>query len=194
MLPAEPHAELNEDSVSRREFLRAGSLSVVGLSLADRAAWADLIQRDRQRNCILVLMTGGPSQLETFDPKPDAAAEFRGTLVAIETAVPGMSLSETLPLLAQCAGKFSLLRSLHHTAAPIHETGLQLVQTGRLSWKGVRFPHVGKLVSEAAGENRFAIWPRPLENTGISAYTGQEFSEDDLSDASQMRQARRRRL
>src|SRR5690349_16656061 len=128
MSSAEPQTERTEDSVSRREFLRAGGLSVVGLSLADHAAWAEFLQGKSQRNCIIVLMTGGPSQLETFDPKPDAPADFRGTLGAIDTTVSGLQLSETLPLLAQRAQRFSLIRSIHHTAAPIHETGMQLLQ------------------------------------------------------------------
>ena len=122
MSSAEPQLQTTEDAVSRREFLRAGGLGVVGLTLTDHAAWGEFLHGSSRRNCILVLMTGGPSQLETFDPKPDASAEFRGTLGAIETSAPGVSLSETLPLLAQQTHRFSLIRSMQHTAAPIHET------------------------------------------------------------------------
>jgi uncharacterized protein (DUF1501 family) len=183
MSPAEPHTEVTEDSVSRRQFLRAGSLSVVGLSLAEHAAWADFLHRSGRKSCILVLMTGGPSQLDTFDPKPDASADYRGTLSAISTSVTGTLLSETLPNLAQRAHRFSLLRSIHHTAASIHETGLQLLQTGRLSWKGVRFPHVGHVLAEATGaaatQPSAVLLPRPLESTGLSAYAGQEAHDDD---------------
>jgi hypothetical protein len=193
MQPAEPHNDHSEDSVSRREFLRAGGLSVVGLSLADHAAWGDLIRRSGQKHCILVLMTGGPSQLDTFDPKPEASAECRGTLGAIPTSAPGILLSETLPNLAQRAHRFSLLRSIHHSAASIHETGLQLLQTGRLSWKGVRFPHVGRLLSEAAGGGRTnpgsAILPGPLDNTHLTAYLGQDTADVENGIADQAAEA-----
>jgi uncharacterized protein (DUF1501 family) len=182
MESAEPHAERTEDSVSRREFLRAGGLSVVGLSLTDHAAWAELLRGGAQRNCLLVLMTGGASQLETFDPKPDAPGDVQGTLGAIPTSVPGIRLSETLPLLAQRAHRFSLIRSVHHSAAPIHETGLQLLQTGRLSWKGVRFPNMAKILTQAipgSAETPFAaVLPRPLQSTGATAYLGQEEPSD----------------
>lgn len=184
MTSAEPQTERTEDSVSRRAFLRAGGLSVVGLSLTDQAAWADLFHGGQQKNCILVLMTGGASQLETFDPKPEAGADVRGNLKAIETSVPGTFLSETLPQLAQRAHNFSLIRSLHHAAAPIHETGLQLLQTGRLSWKGVRFPTVERMLQQASGRSYqplAAILPQPLQNTGRTAYLGQDSADFSLS-------------
>jgi uncharacterized protein (DUF1501 family) len=189
MSAAEPQHERTEDSVSRREFLRAGGLGVVGLSLSDRASWAQYLREGPRRNCILVVMTGGPSQLETFDPKPDAAADVRGTLGAIATSVPGVFLSETLPLLAQRAHRFSLIRSLRHSAAPIHETGLQLLQTGRLSCHGIRFPNVGKVVAQASpggeGNSIAALLPQPIQNTGMSAYLGQEPTEPDRQFAEQ---------
>ncbi len=177
-LSAEPQLERSEDSVSRREFLGAGGLGVVGLSLSDQAAWADFLQRSSRKHCILVLMTGGPSQLETFDPKPNAPQDVRGTLSAISTSVPGISLSETLPLLAQRAQQFSLIRSLYHTAAPTHETGLQILQTGRLSHKGVRFAPVGTVAENAFTEHAVkpfsVVLPRPLRIAGSTAYLGQE--------------------
>jgi len=177
-LSAEPQLERSEDSVSRREFLGAGGLGVVGLSLSDHAAWADFLQRSSRKHCILVLMTGGPSQLETFDPKPHAPQDVRGTLSAIATSVPGISLSETLPLLAQRAQQFSLVRSIYHTAAPTHETGLQLLQTGRLSHKGMRFAPVGAVAEQAFPDQAVkpfsVVLPQPLRSAGSSAYLGQE--------------------
>jgi uncharacterized protein (DUF1501 family) len=177
-LSAEPQLERSEDSVSRREFLGAGGLGIVGLSLSDQAAWADFLQRASRKHCILVLMTGGPSQLETFDPKPHAPQDVRGTLSAISTSVPGISLSETLPLLSQRAQQFSLVRSIHHTAAPTHETGLQILQTGRLSHKGVRFAPVGTVAEQACADQAVkpysVVTPQPLRIAGSSAYLGQE--------------------
>ena len=72
---------------------------------------------------------GGPSQLETFDPKPDAPSYIRGPLRPISTAVPGTSFSEGFPRLAERADRLAVIRSLNHTAAPIHETGLQLLSS-----------------------------------------------------------------
>ncbi len=183
MSSAEPNPERVEDIVSRRKFLRAGGLGVVGLSLADPAAWGEMLRGSTSRHCILVLMTGGASQLETFDPKPGAAADIRGTLAAIETSIPGIFLNETLPNLAQRADRFSLLRSIYHRAAPIHETGLQLLQTGQLAWKGVRFPAVGSVLTEGFGDRgpvpTSIVVPKILENPGVAAYLGQQPADYD---------------
>jgi len=119
--------------VSRRDFLAVGGLSVVGFPAAERAARLRAQLGRGPKTVVLVLMNGGASPLETFDPKPSAPKEIRGPYRAIETAVPGTFLSETLPRLAERARKFSLVRSVHHTAAPIHETGLQLLQGGALA-------------------------------------------------------------
>ena len=163
--------------VSRRDFLRVGSLSVVGLSVAERAALARVQADEDQRSCIFLLMTGGPSQFETFDPKPDAPAEIRGPLKAISTAVPGLAFCETLPRLAERAKRLAVLRSLHHDAAPIHETGMQLLQTGRLARGDIRHPAFGSVVSRVAGERGevppYVVLPKMLGRTGVNAYQGQ---------------------
>ncbi len=169
------------DGVSRRDFLRVGGLSVVGLS---QAALARGTAAFAHRRAILILMTGGPSQLETFDPKPDAPSAIRGPFQSIETAVPGLRFSETLPLLAQRADRLAVIRSLAHDSAPIHETGQQLLQAGRLSTDGLRFPHWGSLVASrtpAPGRSSArsavpacSIVNGPLRETGVKAYRGQE--------------------
>ena len=126
-------AEANQkwgEGVSRRDFLRVGGLSIMGLS---QSALARAAAAFAHRRAILISMTGGPSQLETFDPKPDAPSSIRGPFKAIATSVPGVQFSEMLPLLAQRTNKLAVVRSLHHDATPIHETGLQLLQTGRLA-------------------------------------------------------------
>jgi uncharacterized protein (DUF1501 family) len=119
--------------VSRRGFLAAGSVSVVGLSAAERAARLKAQLGRSSRTVVCVIMNGGASQLETFDPKPEAPREIRGSYRAIDTAVPGMQLCDLLPRLAQRAKSFSLIRSLYHNSAPIHETGLQFLQAGALA-------------------------------------------------------------
>lgn len=189
MTPAE-HSTVG-DSVSRRDFLRAGSLSVVGLSLAEQTAAGANAAAGRRR-AIFILMSGGPSQLETFDPKPDAPAAIRGPLRAIATAVPGLHLSESLPLLAQRAQRFALVRTLTHDAAPIHETGQQLLQCGRLVQSGVRFPHFGAVVAREWGDvgaqPANVVLPRVLRDTGVHRECGQsagvwpaEFNPVELS-------------
>lgn len=163
------------ESVSRRDFLRAGGIGVVGVSLARRLA--ELREVTERRSCILLLMSGGPSQLETFDPKPTAPEGIRGPLGAIQTAVPGTFLSESLPGMAAAADRFSIVRSLHHDAAPIHETGLQLLQTGRLATRGVQYPAFGAAIAASLGSRNnappYVILPRELSATGTNAYRGQ---------------------
>ncbi len=165
----------NLKSVSRRDFLRVGSLGVVSLSLAEQAR--ALHPACKPRNCIFIVMAGGASQLETFDPKPDAPREFRGPLRAISTAVPGVAVSESLPRIAQRLDRVSLIRSLYHDEAPIHETGLQLLQTGRLARGAIRFPHFAsvwkQIFGNAGGRETCALLPGPLRDTGVNAWRGQ---------------------
>src|SRR5579872_4917327 len=137
-------------SVSRRDFLRMGGLSVLGLSVAEQRARAEASGKGLRR-CIFILLTGGPSHIETFDPKPGAPAEIRGPFKPIATATVGIQFCETLPLLAQRSEKFSLVRSLSHEATPIHETGQQLLQAGRLAYGNVLPPSLGSIVSRLLG-------------------------------------------
>src|SRR5262245_2956488 len=107
--------------MGRREFLRAGSLGLFGLSLSQllqtRARAADgppLPPRPRAKACILLFMWGGPAQQDTWDPKPDAPAEYRGEFKPIPTAVPGLQICEHLPRLARAADRLAVVRSLTH--------------------------------------------------------------------------------
>lgn len=165
-------------TVSRREFLRygsAGGLGVWGLSLADAANSGSA--KPARRSCIFVVLSGGPSHLETFDPKPDAPSNIHGPYLPVQTTVPGLWLSETLPLLAQRAELFSVLRSLSHDSAALHETGLQFIQTGRLAQNRIVPPTIGSVVASRAnyaGELApFVMLPGLLQQTGIRAERGQ---------------------
>src|SRR5204862_8335238 len=119
--------------LSRRDFLKAGAMSTgaAGLTMAGLNLHA-AAARAKAKNCIILFLVGGPSQLETFDPKPDAPENVRGPFETIRTNVPGIHLSENLPRMAKIADKFAIIRTVNHTSAPIHETGQQLMQTGRL--------------------------------------------------------------
>lgn len=117
--------------IRRREFLRAGTLALGGLTLpeliAQRAASG---VQNAPTSVIMFWMWGGPSQLETWDMKPDAPSEYRGPLHPIPTNVPGIDVCEYLPLQAQRAHRFSLIRSLHHEMSA-HNDGSIEVLTGK---------------------------------------------------------------
>src|SRR5438093_11591622 len=102
------------DGVSRRDFLKVGTLSCLGLTLADflqlRAAAA--APGVKEKNCILLFMNGGPSHLDTWDPKPEAPAEVRGEFNAIETNVAGVRICEHLPKMAQLLDRYAIVRSI----------------------------------------------------------------------------------
>ena len=165
------------EGLTRRDFLRAGTLAAgsVGLSLAGVQA-AD---RARERNCILLFLVGGPSQLDTWDPKPNAPSHIRGPFRPIQTNVPGIQICEHFPRMARMADRYAIVRSVHHEAAPVHETGQQLMQTGHLFQGGQEYPHYGAVVSHLRGNGRdglppFVILPGPIGNTGVSVSHGQE--------------------
>lgn len=165
-------------SVSRRDFLRVGGLSVVGLSAAEAALAAGPRAARPARSCLFVLLAGGASQLETFDPKPTAPSSIRGPMKAVGTALPGVLLSEGFPQLARRLDRCTLVRSLYHDAAPSHETGLQLLLTGGLIDRRGDRSALGsvlwKLRGSLDGTAGYCVVPRLLRNTGTAAATGQE--------------------
>jgi hypothetical protein len=160
------------DGLRRRDFLHAGALSLLGLSLTDifklRAEGA--LNPEREMNCIFLMLVGGPSQLDCWDLKPNAPAEIRGPYKPIKTNVPGIEISEIFPRMAQHADKYALLRSVYHTAAAVHDTGHQMMQTGRLFQGGIEHPSVGSVMSKLRGARGDApphvLLPRPIGNTG----------------------------
>src|SRR5687767_4518791 len=101
----------------RRRLLQIGGLGACGLNLAElfqaRAAAAGRPE-PAFRSCILLFYYGGPSHLETWDPKPDAPAEVRGEFKPIETSAPGIRIGEHLPLTARVMHRAAVIRSLHH--------------------------------------------------------------------------------
>jgi uncharacterized protein (DUF1501 family) len=157
--------------VTRRDFLHAGSLAGLGLALpaflARKAAGA---VKGKDVNCIMLMLVGGPSQIDTWDPKPKAPAEVRGPFKPIRTSVPGMQVSEIFPRMAKHADKFALIRSVYHTATAVHDTGYQMMQTGRLFTGGVEHPHAGCVLGYLKGPRGdvppHVLIPRPIGNTG----------------------------
>ncbi len=100
----------------RRQFLRVGAAGVVGAALPIAAGSAGAAEpgTGRAKSVLIILLSGGPSQLDTLDPKPEAPAEVRGEFAPIKTAVPGIMVCEHLPKLAQQMGRWSIVRSLAH--------------------------------------------------------------------------------
>lgn len=138
--------------LSRREFLSAATAAgTAGLALPALSS-ATSLPLGTAKSCIFINMVGGPAHLDTFDPKPDAPSAVRGPFVPIRTKVPGIHLSELFPNLAKLTDKFSLIRSMHHTAPPIHEAGFQLLNTGRLFRDGPEWPSLGAVVTHLHGE------------------------------------------
>jgi hypothetical protein len=152
---------------TRRTALKAGFLGVLGLSLADlirlRALGAG--PASKETSVILLWLDGGPSQLETYDPKPAAPIEYRGPFGAVDTIVPGIRLSERLPRHARHADKMVFVRSLHHGNSD-HFAGAHWMLTGREGANAVnqaqRHPSVGSYAARVRG---------PKE-AGLPAYVG----------------------
>lgn len=131
-------------ALTRRSLLEIGGLSALGLSGAQPLAGAPRGGGD-DHACIVLWLTGGPSQLDSFDPKPDAPQEIRGTLSAIETNVSGIRVCETFPRLARHADKYALLRSVHH-GLDDHARGMCWLLAGRLH-DTIQYPTMGSVVS-----------------------------------------------
>jgi uncharacterized protein (DUF1501 family) len=134
---------------SRRQALRTLALSAAGCSVSRflPAFAADLAADPaRRRHCILLWMTGGPSQIDTFDMKPGHANG--GPFKEIATAVPGMRFSEHLPQLAKHAGSLAILRGLS-TKEGDHQRATELMHTGQLPMGPIRYPTVGSALSKA---------------------------------------------
>lgn len=98
------------------------------------------------RSVIEIWVWGGPSQIDTFDPKPAAPREYNGGYGAIKTNVPGIEISEFLPKLAKHADKYSIIRSMTH-GTNAHETATYLMQTGRWPGGGVTYPAIGAVIA-----------------------------------------------
>jgi hypothetical protein len=118
--------------VSRRNVLAAGGAGLLGLSLPKLLAAEEAhgALRPRAKNVIFMLLFGGPSQLETFDMKPDAADKIRGPFQPIDSRTPGLRICQHLPRLAQVSDKFTVVRTMSHDFND-HSGGGHYVQTGR---------------------------------------------------------------
>jgi len=153
--------------VNRRAFLEAGSLALGGLALGDllraRAAANEAGKGSSDTSVILIWLQGGPSHMETYDLKPEAPIDYRGETNPIHTTVPGLELSEYLPLHARVADKLVLIRSIAHGFAN-HAGGAGRFLSGYKPLKPLdpkaQFPCLGPVVSRMLEGHRDPSMPR----------------------------------
>lgn len=142
------------DGITRRDFLRVGGLAAFGLTLPGllkaHAATRNLPSTHKDVSCILLWMGGGPSHIDTFDPKPDAPQEIRGEFGAIKTNVAGIQISDKLPKLAQQMDKFSILRSVTSPDGG-HETATHYLLTGYPFNPAIEYPAYGAVLAREKG-------------------------------------------
>jgi hypothetical protein len=139
------------DGISRRDAVRVGGLSALGLSLFGGLQPNPALARTtRAKSCILLWLDGGPSHLETFDVKPDAPSEVRGPFQTIPTKVPGTRISEILPRTAQVTDKIAIIRSM---TSPLGEHGLanEYLMSGYKPTPVLDYPSYGSVVAKLRG-------------------------------------------
>ena len=152
-------------------MLRAGVLGVTGFGMADlfklRAETGAVTNR---KSVILIWLDGGPSQLETYDPKPDAPVEYRGPFGVEKTTIPGVCVSSLMPQTARHMKNISLVRSIHHDNGD-HFAAAHWMTTGRFGSTSVnlpqKYPSVGSYVARVQGASR----------PGGPAYVGEPAAE-----------------
>ncbi len=162
------HEFQNALAINRRQILKAGALGALGLGLGDlqahlAAAEQNLsLPKKRAKACIFLFMWGGPSQLDTFDLKPDAPAEVRGEFKPISTKVAGTQICEHFSRLAQWTDKLAIVRSLTHDD-PAHLSSGHATLTGQLAPvvksdadppSSKDSPHIGSLISKIRPNGR----------------------------------------
>jgi len=160
-------------SMNRREFVASSACSV-GLAIA--GPMGNMIPK--KGSVIQILMTGGPGSQETWDPKPNGPVEGRSPFQPIATRVPGIYVSELFPRIADRMDKVSIIRTLSHNSPPLHEVGLQLLQTGDTAREeSTALPHFGAVASHVDpapnGVPSWVILGGALGDTGVELPQGQ---------------------
>ena len=173
-------------AIDRRGFVKAGALGMAGLSLPQvlkAESAADPAKTSKEKSVIILWQRGGPSQHETWDPKPDAPQDYRGAFGAMSTNVPGIQICDLLPKCAKVMDKFSIIRSLYHTDAG-HSAGDQVMFTGYPPNKGNPnenfYPSCGSIVAKQQGHLNPDLPPYvmiPKRLPGVDpAYLGKKYA------------------
>ncbi len=186
--------------IARRSLLQVGGMSLIGMGLGDllrleaQAATAPDVRPGTAKSVVFIFQSGGPSQHETFDPKPEATDTIRGEYGVIPTRTPGEVFCEYLPKLAARSDRFSIVRTMHHiagrefrnehnschyllhtgsTALPAGDTNASIVQprSGRIIW-----PSIGSMIAYAAPTSPEVGLPAMIELPRASQmkYPGRE--------------------
>ena len=186
--------------ISRRSLLQVGGMSLIGMGLGDllrmeaQAATAPDVRPGTAKSVVFIFQSGGPSQHETFDPKPEATDTIRGEYGVVPTRTPGEVFCEYLPKLAARSDRFSIVRTMNHiagrefrnehnschyllhtgsTALPVGDTNASIVQPrpGRITW-----PSIGSMIAYAAPTSPEVGLPAMIELPRASQmkYPGRE--------------------
>jgi len=158
-------SQLERRPLSRREWARLSAAGVLAAGATGQSGWfgrfaahANTGARARRpKSCIVLWMDGGPSHIDTFDPKPEASSDIRGELGAIETDVPGIVIGEKFPRTARLMRHAAVLRGMSTDEAD-HERARIYMHTGyKPGFGGVNYPPLGSIASAELGDPSFAL-------------------------------------
>ncbi len=144
------------DGVTRRNFIRVGGLTALGLGMTQlshlqRVTAANPVSKHKvqtkAKSCILIWLDGGASHLDTFDPKPTSPAEVRGPFESINSSIPGVRVSEHLPQTAKLLDQFALIRSVTSPFG-VHNFAVQYLMTGNKPTPAIEYPAMASVVSQ----------------------------------------------
>ena len=141
---------------SRRDFLSVGAIGTMGFVLGDLLAWEKVqagqapVKSPKAKSILHIFLPGGMAQQESFDPKPYAPLEYRGSLGVVKTKLPGEVFSEAWRETAAVADKLCIVRSMSHGEAA-HERGTQNMFTGYRPSPAIQYPSLGSIVSHELG-------------------------------------------
>ncbi|HEY1191775.1 MAG TPA: DUF1501 domain-containing protein [Gemmata sp.] len=190
MLDLETGSARDCSGVSRRAFLRVGGLAAFGLGLPQylRARAGAPQARAKAKRCILLWMQGGPSHIDTFDPKPDAPAEIRGEFGTVPTTLPGVRFADVVPMLAQQTDRLAVIRG-HDPKNGSHGVADHLMMSGHKFNATLPFPCFGSVVAKERGyENGmlpFVQLGKSIDrrfNGGIAGFLGDQFNPFEVPD------------
>src|SRR5437867_1934540 len=197
MLNLPGHRGCNCEGPTRRELLRIGSIGLMGLSLPHFFFWRAQAEAatvaskyagargwESAKSVVMVFLQGGPSHIDIWDPKPDAASNIRGEFKPIKTKIPGTNVSEVMPMMADALGKCTLIRSMSYTPNGLfsHTAATYQMPTGyppdNVSPSGQLEPpspadlptagsHISKMKPPTEPVLPFVEMPRPLQESGV---------------------------
>lgn len=170
---------------NRRNFLKAGMAGLAGLSLPNLLQAREAGDSPHKRkSCILLWMAGGPSQIDTWDPKPDRPLQNRGPFGVIPTKLPGVHVCEHLPKMAGMLDKFTLIRSVdarfsNHEPNKVFQTGNKLAEA-RTNPEAQRYPAIASVVAKHHGPNNPSMPPyvafmTSRSHIAFSGYLGSQY-------------------